>query len=208
MRRSMRRTRFTIVGAVTLLFLASVVTALAAPGVPGSVRQLLSASKTPDGTDEIMRRANERAEARTSPGGDVAPGALLSARAEAQALAVTKGTWTEITKQPYDSDDPRYRDPAFSNSGGGAGLVTGRMTALAVDGSTLWAGAADGGVWTSTDAGAQWTAVFDRQASLSIGAVAVNPADHSVWVGTGEGNTSSDSYAGVGVYRSADGGTS
>jgi len=206
MRRSLVGTRLTIIAAVMLLILASVATALAAPGTPGSVRKLLSASKTPDGAEEIMQRANERAEARTSPGGVVAPGALLSARAEAQALAVTKGTWTEITKQPYDSDDIRYRDPAFSNSGGGAGLVTGRMTSLAVDGGTVWAGAADGGVWKSTDAGAHWTPVFDDQANTSIGAVAVNPADHSVWVGTGEGNTSSDSYSGVGVYRSADGG--
>ena len=208
MRRSFVSTRLTIIAAVMLLILASVATALAAPGTPGSVRRLLSASKTPDGAEEIMQRANERAEARTSPGGEVAPGALLSARAEAQALAVTKGTWTEITKQPYDSDDIRYRDPAFSNSGGGAGLVTGRMTSLAVDGGTVWAGAADGGVWKSTDAGAHWTPVFDGQANTSIGAVAVNPDDHSVWVGTGEGNTSSDSYSGVGVYRSADGGAS
>lgn len=207
MRRSLVRTRLTISGAVMVLLLASVVTALAAPGTPGSVRRLLSASRTPDGAEEIMQRANERAEARTSPGGVVAPGALLSARNAAQALAVTTGTWTEVTKQPYDSDDPRYRDPAFSNSGGGAGLVTGRMSALAVDGRTVWAGAADGGVWKSTDAGAHWTPVFDDQPNLSIGAVAVNPADHSVWVGTGEGNTSSDSYAGVGVYRSADAGT-
>src|SRR5205814_890288 len=54
--------------------------------------------------------------------------------------------------------------------------------------------------------GATWAPLFDDQATLSIGAVAVNPADHSVWVGTGEANTSSDSYAGVGVLRSTDGG--
>jgi hypothetical protein len=36
--------------------------------------------------------------------------------------------------------------------------------------------------------------------------VAVNPADHSVWVGTGEGNSNSDGVGGTGVYRSTDGG--
>jgi hypothetical protein len=34
----------------------------------------------------------------------------------------------------------------------------------------------------------------------------VNPADQALWVGTGEANTSSDSYAGTGILRSTDGG--
>jgi len=40
----------------------------------------------------------------------------------------------------------------------------------------------------------------------AIGALAVDPADHSIWVGTGEPNTSADSFAGDGVFRSADAG--
>ena len=57
-------------------------------------------------------------------------------------------------------------------------------------------------------AAAHWKQVFGQQNNLSIGAVAVDPADHSIWVGTGEPNTSQDSYAGNGIYRSADGGRS
>jgi hypothetical protein len=44
--------------------------------------------------------------------------------------------------------------------------------------------------------------------TLSIGALAIDPADGSLWVGTGEANTSQDSYAGTGVYRSANDGRS
>src|SRR5262245_55066305 len=80
------------------------------------------------------------------------------------------------------------------------------MTALAVNGNAVFAGAADGGVWRSTDGGARWKPVFTQQNNLSIGAIAVNPADHSIWVGTGEPNTSQDSYVGNGVYRSGDNG--
>ena len=52
-----------------------------------------------------------------------------------------------------------------------------------------------------------WSPLTDGLPSLSIGALAVNPADGSVWVGTGEANTSQDSYAGIGVYRIAGSGT-
>src|SRR6267143_2156707 len=67
------------------------------------------------------------------------------------------GAWTELTTKAYDSDDKNYRDPVFSNGGGGSGLVTGRMSALAVQTNrgvtTVWAGAANGGVWKSTNGG-------------------------------------------------------
>lgn len=38
--------------------------------------------------------------------------------------------------------------------------------------------------------------------TLSIGALAIDPADGSLWVSTGESNVSQDSYAGTGVYVS------
>jgi hypothetical protein len=71
-----------------------------------------------------------------------------------------------------------------------------------------FAGTADGGVSRSGDRGQHWTATFDSMPSLSIGSLAVDPADGSLWVGTGEANTSQDSYAGTGVYRSTDDGAS
>ena len=83
------------------------------------------------------------------------------------------------------------------------------MTGLAIDPrntSTIYAGAADGGVWKSTDRGAHWAPVFDDQPSTAVGAVEINPADDSVWVGTGENNTAFDNYMGTGIYRSTDGG--
>src|SRR5436190_1367945 len=68
-------------------------------------------------------------------------------------------------------------------------------------------GAAAGGVFKSTNAGVNWTPVFDRTGVFSIGAVALSPADsNTVYVGTGEANSSVDSYDGNGVYRTTDGG--
>ncbi|MDP9221920.1 MAG: glycosyl hydrolase [Actinomycetota bacterium] len=157
-------------------------------------------------TEELMDRAEQYAAVRTAPGTAVSSQAFTTARAAAQALPQASGSWSELTNQPYNSDALGYRDPFWSNSSGGAGLVSGRMSAIAVDGNRVYAGAADGGVWLSTDKGKHWTPVFDTQNNLSVGAIAVNPADHSVWVGTGEANTAFENYSGDGIYRSADGG--
>src|SRR5207302_11301426 len=113
------------------------------------------------------------------------------------------GTWNEIPNQPYNSDAQGYRDPVWSNSGGGAGNVAGRMTALAVDGTTVYAGAADGGVWKLS--GSTWTPLTDDAPTLSVGALAVDPS-HGLWLRTREANTSGDSYAGIGDLYSGDGG--
>ncbi len=97
------------------------------------------------------------------------------------------------------------------------GTLTGRITALATDpndttGNTLYAGTTGGGVWKSTNAAgplsaASFTPLTDALASLSIGALAVQPvANPVVLAGTGDPNDATDSYYGAGLLRSADGG--
>jgi hypothetical protein len=200
--------------AVSLFFVVMAGPARATPqhgrlSPPGAQVQALAEGDDDEGgesSEDILRASEEYAEARTAPADSVDAAAFVEARNAASALPVFGGSWTELTTIPYQNDDPNYRDPVFSNSFAGWRLVTGRATALAVDGNTVWAGFAAGGVWKSTNAGATWRPVFDNAASLSIGSLAVDPADHSLWVGTGEANTNSDSYAGTGVLRSGDGG--
>jgi hypothetical protein len=188
------------IAVVGLAVSVSPATAADSPGRSGE-RDLKSAG---EGQFEVLEAADQYAEARTAPADMVDAGAFSAAYAVYKNMPVTPGTWAEKTTVPYNSDDPRYRDPVWSNSGGGAQHVAGRMTALAVDGSTLYAGAADGGVWKKAGAGA-WQPLTDDAPTLSIGALTVDPS-HGLWVGTGEANTSSDSYAGVGVLFSSDGG--
>ncbi len=73
--------------------------------------------------------------------------------------------------------------------------------------ATIYLGTASGGVYKSVNHGTTWTAVFDGQANLSVGDIAVSRShpDH-VWVGTGEANNRNSSPWGEGVYRSTDGG--
>lgn len=159
-------------------------------------------------TAELLDREQEYAAVRTAPAATVSSQAMVAARAQAAALPAAAGAAKELTNQPYDSDALNYRDPTWSNSSGGSRDVSGRMTAITSDGNAVYAGAAGGGVWKSTDKGAHWTPVFDGQGSLNIGALAVDPADHSIWVGTGEPNSNADGLAGDGIYRSGDGGAS
>ena len=72
---------------------------------------------------------------------------------------------------------------------------------------TIYVGSAGGGLWKSSDAGNTFKPVFDKQPSLSIGAVKVDPNDpKTIWVGTGESWTRNSVSIGTGLYRSKDGG--
>jgi hypothetical protein len=155
-----------------------------------------------DETKEVLTAESQFAEARTAPG-IVQPGAYSAAFASLQALPVYgKEAWKEVTTRPYNSDDPRYRDPYASNSSGGAGNVAGRITGLAVDGQYIYAGGANGGVFRSSDLGNSWTPLTDGLPTLSVGDVELAP-DGALWLATGEGNTGATAYVGSGVYRLA-----
>jgi hypothetical protein len=108
------------------------------------------------------------------------------------------------------------------------GLVTGRVSALALDpsdatGNHLYIGTTGGGVWVAqnavvsnaaqvafaplTDTVAVLSGALD--ASISIGALTVQPGGTGVILaGTGDPNDALDSYYGAGILRSADGGNS
>lgn len=113
---------------------------------------------------------------------------------EAQAASFFGGPWT--TRGPR---------PIVPSYGGSAG----RVTSIAVDptsqGSTVYIGTVGGGVWKSTDAGGTWAPTSDFEASLSIGALAIDPSGQVIYAGTGEYNYGSSQY-GQGILKSTDAG--
>lgn len=83
------------------------------------------------------------------------------------------------------------------------------IDAVKSDPRVIWAGAATGGLWRSTDGGFTWTAMMDSIAVGSIGAVAINQsAPDQVWIGTGEGSVRNSMGVGRGIWRTRDGGRS
>src|SRR4030095_10656365 len=65
-----------------------------------------------------------------------------------------------------------------------------------------------GGIVKTTNAGASFTAIFEKEKVAAIGDIAVAPSEPKVvWVGTGEANDRNSSSWGHGVYRSEDSGS-
>ncbi|MEM6770957.1 MAG: hypothetical protein AAF597_10265, partial [Bacteroidota bacterium] len=93
----------------------------------------------------------------------------------------------------------------------GPAVMSGRVSCIEVnpkDPTTIFVGAAGGGVWRTTSAGGSLQPVFDDHPQ-SIGAIAVAPSNtKTVYVGTGEPWTRNSVSVGKGVYKSTDNGQS
>jgi photosystem II stability/assembly factor-like uncharacterized protein len=125
-------------------------------------------------------------------------------------LLILVGAAPAPSKAPALSLEPRHLKTLSGREVGPANMG-GRISDFAVDEkepSVFFVATGTGGVFKTTNGGTTWSAVFEKQAVASIGAVALwqkNP--DVVWVGTGEANSRNSSSWGNGVYRSADGGS-
>jgi len=91
----------------------------------------------------------------------------------------------------------------------GPSVFSCRVTDLDVnpaDPTEMYVAYASGGLWHSTSNGTKFDPIFDHEASMTIGDIAVDWNNEVIWVGTGEANSSRSSYAGTGLYRSVDNG--
>jgi hypothetical protein len=89
--------------------------------------------------------------------------------------------------------------------------IGGRVVDIAVDpvaADTIYIAAATGGVWKSTDKGANFTSIWPTSNTQSMGALVITSTG-TLFAGTGEANPGGGSltYGGSGIYRSTDGGT-
>src|SRR5213075_1849743 len=120
-------------------------------------------------------------------------------RAAAQAAALAQAA--EQSNRPFASARWRFVGP--TNIGG-------RVVDIAVDpiaADTIYIAAATGGVWKSTDKGANFTAIWPVTNPQSTGALVITSTG-TLFAGTGEANPGGGSltYGGSGIYRSTDGG--
>ena len=145
-----------------------------------------------------LRLTRSLARASFTPATLVALAVLSTAPAS---LAAQRGGGGPPVNQPPGPMRFQFVGPA---EGGRFSAVTG----IAGSPGTYYAGAASGGVWKSTDAGANWEPVSDGMSAAAIGALAVTPTNPNiVWAGTGEAWAIRDAdMMGDGIYKSTDAG--
>ncbi len=89
----------------------------------------------------------------------------------------------------------------------GPTVMSGRVVAIAVNPENpieFYVGYASGGLWHTKNNGTSFTPILDGSDTQNVGDVAVHWATGTIWVGTGENNSSRSSYAGIGVLKSTD----
>ena len=149
----------------------------------------------------------------------------IQMRAAAMAAARRAGASATSTDAPVSAGWTALGPaPLVSNPGSGQdyGFVSGRATSVLVDpadpsGNTVYLGGAYGGLWRSTNglaaspSSVTWSPMIDAQGTLAVGSIGVQPNNKTgtlsnvVLVGTGETNSSIDSYYGLGILRTVNG---
>jgi hypothetical protein len=142
--------------------------------------------------------------------------AANAAKQVASLAPLLAGSWTPLGPNGVAADALVASESTPASVGT---IYSGRATAIAISPTcvagncVLFLGAAGGGVWKTPDALATppltWTEVSAGQIpSNAVGSIVFDPSNaNTIYVGTGEQNGSSDSEAGVGLFKSTDGGT-
>ena len=92
---------------------------------------------------------------------------------------------------------------SFSNIG--PTIMSGRVADIDVnpnDPTEFYVGYASGGLWYTKNNGTSFKPVLDNSPTQNIGDIAVDWKKGTIWVGTGEKNSSRSSYAGIGILKS------
>jgi hypothetical protein len=171
----------------------------------------------PERMIEAVKMAAERTARETMPFDTVAPGARENALKERSKKPKTTGAWQPIGGPTLYANNPDYAgtDPVLGSGPSMLGWVklSGRVTDIAADPANanhVFAAAAAGGIWESTNGGTSWRSIADSLPTLAMGAVGFSPANGgTVIAGTGDNAVGGVvTPSGLGVYTSSDGGQS
>ncbi|MBP2831157.1 glycosyl hydrolase [Aquimarina sp. U1-2] len=89
----------------------------------------------------------------------------------------------------------------------GPSVMSGRVVDIDVNPNNtteFYVGYASGGVWYTNNNGTTFEPVMDTAKTINVGDIAVDWKSGTIWVGTGENNSSRSSYAGIGILKSND----
>src|SRR4051794_39355988 len=136
--------------------------------------------------------------------GELKSGAYAAAVRQADALSAAVGpAWQPVGTGPLLANDARFAEV----KGEGLAKLNGRVGDLAYDaaGNRLFAAVGEGGVWESDDQGGNWHSIGDSLPTQAVGGIAYNSGTLVIVTGDnvfGGGGP----FAGLGAFRSTDGG--
>lgn len=93
----------------------------------------------------------------------------------------------------------------------GPSVMSGRVVDVDVNPQNtaeFYVGYASGGLWYTKNNGTTFEPILDNAETINVGDIAVDWKKGTIWVGTGENNSSRSSYAGIGILKSDDKGQS
>ena len=164
---------------------------------------------------EVTQAINSFMAPRQSPGGAIAPGAFPSARQYASTVApIDASSWSELGPYAYFPDDRRYLSQRSPPTRLGLRLQHGphHEDRSGPRRHRLRRRRGRRRLEVDRRRAPAWTPLFDTLDTMAIGTLTVVPntsrKGYTVYVGTGEPTINLDSYAGVGVLASTDGGAS
>ncbi|QMU66785.1 MAG: glycosyl hydrolase [Flavobacteriaceae bacterium] len=130
---------------------------------------------------------------------------LFSQQPATQATIVKKAL-EEKEKQAKTSI---IKNVSFTNIG--PTIMSGRVADIDVnpnDPTEFYVGYASGGLWYTNNNGTTFSPVLDNSPTQNVGDIAVDWKSGTIWLGTGEKNSSRSSYAGIGMLKSVNKGKS
>lgn len=110
-----------------------------------------------------------------------------------------------IQKKSQMMKSSLVKNVAFTSIG--PTVMSGRVVDVDVNPNNtteFYVGYASGGLWYTNNNGTTFTPVLDNAPTQNIGDIAVDWNSETIWVGTGENNSSRSSYAGIGILKSTD----
>ena len=122
-------------------------------------------------------------------------------------LATLAATLARIGSTTAVAQELSFREVRWRDIGPTRGGRARALAGVPSQPNTFYAGFDNGGLWRSTDYGANWVPLFDDQSTGAIGAIGVAPSNPSIiYVGTGAGIIRPDLAIGDGIYKSTDAG--
>lgn len=132
---------------------------------------------------------------------------LIAASSAANAQQITSANQIEqsLLQKENLAKSSIVKNIEFSNIG--PTIMSGRVVDIDVNPDNtneFYVGYASGGLWYTNNNGTSFTPVIDNSPTQNIGDIAIDWKNGTIWVGTGESNSSRSSYPGIGILKSTD----